>query len=151
MKIEKLLEELLLEYLDLDLTVKFIDDLRNTIGNEEPTINYKAAITLHIANFYNGIENILKRICKYLKVTLPYGSDSHIVLFQMFSDPSSTTLPYLFDLTIINDFIGLRKFRHYAMHGYAFKIDWNYMKDNIVSINEIYYKFKVNVEKFLQK
>jgi hypothetical protein len=97
------------------LTVKFIDDLRNTIGNEEPTINDKAAITLHIANLYNGIENILKRICKYLKVTLLYGSDSHIVLFQMFSDPSSTELPYLVDLTIIYEFIGSRKFRHYAI------------------------------------
>ena len=65
MKAIDLIEEINSEISFLDITISDIIEIFNEISNNLPTKNQKAAITLYIANFYNGIENILKRISKY--------------------------------------------------------------------------------------
>jgi hypothetical protein len=63
----------------------------------EPTVRENAAAAAFLAQFYNGIENILKRICRCHNVPLPTGDTWHTVLFQRFCSPAYADLPLLFD------------------------------------------------------
>jgi hypothetical protein len=145
-----LIEQLNTELEYLDTTITNIIVLRDSISNNEPDIVQKAAMNQFISEFYNGIENILKRICKYSKVTIPHGGDSHINLFNFFIINNNEKLPVLFNSDIENEFIKIRKFRHFVIHGYSFKVEWSYLKDSVNSIDNIYQKFKKNVLEFIK-
>jgi len=67
----------------------------------------------------------------------------------MFCDSNSLDLPFLFDESIKDTFTGIRRYRHYAMHGYAFQIDWDRIKNSILNIESVYQHFKNNLENFL--
>lgn len=136
-----------LEY--LDITIKDIVDINILIDKNLPNKTQLAAIVLYIAQFYNGFENILKRICKYYKITLPYGGDSHIALTNMFNNNATKPLPILIDDSIINDISSIRKFRHFVIHGYAFQIEWKQIKSSVERIDSIYHHFKNNVSEFI--
>ncbi len=98
-----------------------------------------------VSEFYNGIENILKRICKFNNIPLPYGEDSHIKLFNLYVTSANTTLPIIFIPEIANEFKQIRKFRHFIIHGYSFKLEWSYVKDSVAKIDSIYQIVKHNI------
>jgi hypothetical protein len=149
MNLEELNNQIELEILDLNLTVDYIKELYGNIGKTEPDAFQKAAITQFVAQFYNGIENILKKVCKYRQISLPYGANSHIELFNMFVSNNNDNNPILFPDMILDDFIGIRKFRHFAIHGYAFKINWEYIKSSVSRIADIFDYFKIELYKYL--
>ena len=96
--------------------------------------------------FYNGIEIILKRICKSKDVTIPSGGESHIKLFKLFCDKGHPKLPTLFTKEIEDEFIKIRKFRHFVIHGYSFNIEWLYLKDSVKELEKHYHIFKQIVQ-----
>ncbi len=149
MSLTDIINQITIEFSYLDITINDLLELYHQIGDNEPTKHQKAASTQYISQFYNGVENILKRICKFYNITLPTGGDSHINLSKMFSNSEQKPLPLLFDDIIINDFAGMRRFRHFVIHGYAFLIEWDKLKDNIAHIESVYEHFKNNVNKFL--
>jgi hypothetical protein len=149
MNLLELTEEINIEFSDIDLIIKYIIELREKIGDKEPYHSDLAAIIQYVVNFYNGVEIILKRISKYHKFQLPYGADSHIQLFQMFDGSIPNELPILFNNEFKMEFIEIRKFRHFAIHGYAFKIKYTNIKNSLKLIENIYNSFKTNVLGYL--
>lgn len=150
MKIQILREEIKIELTYLDSTIKSIIELRNLIADAQPDVFQKAAMSQFIIEYYNGIENILKRICKYHNISLPYGDDSHIRLFNLFTEGNTNQLPIIFDNVIANEFKQIRKFRHFAVHGYSFKIDWKFLKNSIYSIEHYYQLAKKNILNYIK-
>lgn len=106
-------KEIYIEYEFLDKLKSEINKILNSIPSEKPDATQITALSAYALQFYTIIENILKRISKFNKLTLPKGSDWHLILFNRFSDPPFENLPLLFDDSIKDDFIALRKFRHY--------------------------------------
>ena len=78
----------------------------------EVSMRNKTAAAAFLAQFYGGIENILKRISRFYGVSLPSGNLWHVELFKRFCKPPSEPLPLLFDRTLSEELAPYRKFRH---------------------------------------
>jgi hypothetical protein len=71
----ELKEEVAIEVEAIETVLAELDSLRRDVAEPGPTARDLAAAGLFLANFYNGIENILKRICRYQRVEVPSGGD----------------------------------------------------------------------------
>lgn len=151
MTADELREEINIELELIEETLREIVSLRDDVKGREPTIREKTAAASFMAQFYSGIENILKRISRFKSVPLPIGETWHIELFKRFCSPSYKKLPVLFDESLALAIAPYRKFRHVVFHGYGFQLDWNRMKEGLENINDVYSKFKANLIDYLNK
>ncbi len=147
MKRTELIEEINTELSNLDITVKSIKELYRIIADKEPDKFQKAAVNQFIMEFYSGVENILKRICRAKNIEIPSGGDSHISLFKLFCEKGNPDLPVIFTKEIEDEYIKIRKFRHFVIHGYSFKVDWSYLKDSVKELEVNYNTFKQIIKK----
>ncbi|MFC2130768.1 hypothetical protein ACFLSQ_04990 [Bacteroidota bacterium] len=150
MKTDKLNEEIEIELKNIAKVINFIKETQNEIGNNEPDVIQKAAVSQFVSEFYHGVENILKRLCKFYQIHLPTGNSSHLELLNMFSYNNDGNLPVIFDNEIYADFSAIRKFRHYIIHGYAFHIKWDIIKNNVASLDGLFNKFQTNINALLK-
>jgi hypothetical protein len=139
--------------IELDLfavVVRELVSLKADIGDHEPTMREITAAAGFLAQFYNGIENILKRISRFNDVPLPTGAMWHVELFKRFCTPPFDPLPALFDEPLAQALSPFRKFRHVVHHGYGFQLDWVRMKEGISTLEDIFYRFKTNILNYLK-
>jgi len=123
--------------------------LQRDLAHRNPTVREKAAAAAFLARFYNGIENILKRISHYHNVPLPADETWHVELFQRFCSPSYTDLPVLFDDVLASALAPYRRFRHVAFHGYAFQLDWNHMAEGVARVEDMLSRVTASVSDYL--
>jgi hypothetical protein len=142
MTFDELQEDIQTELDWMATVVQEIVDLRQDTINIEPTNREKTAASAYLAQFYNGVENILKRFSRFFNMPLPTSSNWHIDLFNRFCSPPEEPLPPLFDDTLITDMTGLRKFRHVVHHGYGFQLDWERLVGGMNRIEDIFEQFK---------
>lgn len=102
-----------------------------------------AAIATFIHNFYNGIENILKRVLLLKKKRAKEGADWHKDLLKasveadiISSDLCDTLAKYL-------------SFRHFFIHGYGFTLKWEALQPLVANIDQTLRDFKAAVGKHL--
>lgn len=112
------------------------------MGDSTPNNIYKTALGGFASQFYNGIENILKRVHKYLGIELPKGDDWHIVILDRFSENSSFDLPFKFSKELIILLTDYRRFRHYFFHGYSHNLNWEILKSGALDIRKVYEQFR---------
>ena len=74
----------------MEMTVDELVALQRDLDHKEPTTREKTAAAAFLAQFYNGLENILKRIYRYHGLDLPTGETWHVELFQTICDLSTT-------------------------------------------------------------
>ncbi len=67
---------------NLERVVSKIRELRKEIGTSEPSFRNKAAFGALLHSFYNGVENILKRIAEEVDQGVPMGGSWHRVLLR---------------------------------------------------------------------
>ncbi len=149
MTVEDLQEEISIELENIIKTLEELSALQRDTEGREPTIREKTAAAAFLAQFYNGIENILKRISHYHAVPLPAGDTWHIELFKRFCDPPYPPLPSLFDSSLASDMAPYRKFRHVVHHGYGFQLEWERMVEGIDNVDHVYRCFKIKLEGYL--
>ena len=123
--------------------------LQNDIASHSPTLREKTAAAAFLAQFYNGIENILKRIAVFHDVELPSGETWHVELFQRFSAPSDPRLPELFGEELARDLAPYRRFRHVFFHSYSFHLEWNRMQEGVEHIDEVFSRFNDSLVNYL--
>ncbi len=116
----ELREEIVVELEAMEMTVSELLALQQDMVEREPTVRENTATAAFLAQFYNGLENILKRICHFHGVPLPTGETWHIELFQRFSAPADPGLPQLFNEALASVLAPYRRFRHVAFHSYGF-------------------------------
>lgn len=150
MKSEELRKEIDIELELLESTLKELAALRSDVDEREPTVREKTAAAAFLAQFYGGIENILKRICHFQGIPIPVGDSWHIDLFKHFCKPGYSRLPVLFDESLASDMAAFRKFRHVVYHGYGFQLDWSRMKEGVWAIDNVYLRFKTRLLKYMQ-
>jgi hypothetical protein len=109
-----------IEFRMMEKVINEVMNLKTDALNQSPTIREIAAASSFLAQFYNGIDNILKRIARFNNIPLPKGESWHIELFNRFCDPPSFSLPLLFDNKFKPEIASFRKFRHIVFHGYSF-------------------------------
>jgi hypothetical protein len=123
MKPEELREEIAIELELMEATVRELSALQNDLAGREPTVREKTAAAAFLAQFYNGVENILKRISRFHAVPLPTSDTWHVDLFKRFCMPPYEPLPALLDEPLASALAPFRKFRHVVYHSYGFELD----------------------------
>ncbi len=151
MKLTDLAEQIDIEFEAIQSTVDELSSLRGDVATREPTVRELAAAGLFLANFYNGIENVLKRICRFHEIDIPAGSDWHVELAKAFCDPPREGLPPLLDTQLADDLAPFRQFRHVVHHGYGFRLRWPDMLPGVEGAADIFAKFKGAVESHLHE
>lgn len=149
MQLDDLHEEIKIELDLMSAIVNELLSLQKDVRERTPTIREKAATGAFLAQFYGGVENILKRICKYNNVSIPSGSTWHLDLFKMFCDPPTPPLPVLFNEKFKNRIAPFRKFRHVVHHGYGFQLEWERMSPGIEIIEQIFTEFSNSIGNYL--
>jgi hypothetical protein len=149
MKPAELGEEIAVELEALEATVDELLALQRDVAHREPTVREKTAAAAFLAQFYNGIENILRRISRYHNVPLPTGETWHVDLFQRFCRPSHPALPALFDEALASALAPYRRFRHVAFHGYGFQLDWSRMAEGVVNLQDMFSQLKAVLSDYL--
>ncbi len=146
---KELFEEISIELEQIETVLRELRLLLKDVSGREPTVREKTAASSFLAQFYGGIENILKRISRFNAIKLPEGDTWHIDLFKRFCSPPHDIFPLLFDDALAADMAPYRKFRHVVHHGYGFELDWNRMREGIERIEDVYKRFKSRVLDYL--
>lgn len=81
MRPEDLREEMAIELELMDATVQELLALQRDAAERELTVREKTAAAAFLAQFYNGVENIFRRISRFQGVPLPTGATWHVDLF----------------------------------------------------------------------
>ncbi len=151
MKAEDLRLEIAIELEAISKVVAELSALQSDLEAEqrEPTVREKTAAAAFLAEFYSGIENILKRICVYNNRSLPTGDTWHIELFQFFCSPPQPPLPALFDDELAAELKSFRKFRHVFFHGYGFYMDWDRMQHGVATVEHLLGMLKAKLDEYL--
>lgn len=150
MKPAELREEIAVELESMELTVNELLALKRDLKGKEPTTREKTAAAAFLAQFYNGLENILKRISSYNNVSLPAGETWHVELFQRFCSPSHPDIPQLFDEELASALAPYRRFRHVVFHSYGFQLDWSRMAEGIAKVESVFDRIKSSLSQYLQ-
>lgn len=143
-------EEIALELDLLNLTVGELLALQQDVAERQPTMRETAATATFLAQFYTGLENVLKRISRFHNVPLPTGEMWHVELFKRFCIPAYPPLPGLFDPYLAATLAPYRRFRHVVHHGYSFQLDWDRMQEGISDIRSVLAQFTANLAAYLQ-
>ncbi len=147
---DDLREEIHIELEFMEGTVNELVSLKHDLIERKPTSREKAAAAVFLADFYNGVENTLKRICRYHSISLPSGDTWHVDLFVRFCEPSYPSLPLLFDEQLRSELSYFRKFRHVVRHGYAFQLEWNRMRQGVENVEVVFSRFKQLLDEYLK-
>lgn len=148
---QRYLQEVALEIENLTLLIQELQKIIDAQELNEPDIVLKTATSSFMAQYYTGIENILKRISKYFSIPLPKSDSWHFELFSFFCNPPHSHLPILFTDDIKNEINELRKFRHRFHHGYSFTLEWDELLIGAKTVIDTFKPFSQNVNSFLQK
>ncbi|MBU0701594.1 hypothetical protein KKE26_09960 [bacterium] len=149
MKLNDLKEEVGIEFELMDETINELLSLKKEISGREPTVREKTAAAAFLAQWYGGVENILKRFYRYHNIALPVGDNWHTEIVKGISDPPLKGLPLLIDNTLFIALAPFRKFRHVVYHGYGFQLEWARMLPGIEQISTIFLMFKERVERLM--
>jgi len=150
MTITELREEIAIELDAMQTVVTELEQLNQDVAERLPTLREKTAAGAFLAQFYTGVENILKRICAFYGVPVPEGMQWHISLFKHFCAPAHSSLPVLFDDDLATRLAPFRNFRHAFAHAYGFQLHWERMRPGIAEVEVIFQRFQHVILTFLQ-
>jgi len=150
MKPEELREEIAIELELMETAVRELMALQRDLAGREPAVREKTAAAAFLAQFYNGVEDILKRISRFHAVPLPTGDTWHVDLFKRFYMPPHEPLPALFNEPLASALAPFRRFRHVVYHGYSFELDWGRMREGVESVESVFGQFKSALSDYLQ-
>ena len=141
----KLIEEIKIEIDSMAIIVSDVESLLNEVSDSQPNNIYKTALGGFASQFYNGIENILKRIHKHSGIELPTGDDWHIVILDRFSENSKFNFPFKFSFDLVKKLSDYRRFRHYFFHGYSHNLNWQILTSGVEDIGEVFEQIKKEI------
>ena len=143
-KHEQLKRDILFELGQLDMTMEKIKGVRG----DNTEIN-KAALGTYLMNFYNGIENIMKRAAKEYYKKMPKGDIWHKQLLQL-SSAYNGKKAVLFTKNTVDELYNYLTFRQVFIHGYGFTLSWDKMKSLADNIDKLWQEIKNQIAEFMK-
>lgn len=116
-----------------------LNNLKKVAQKKSKTIVELAAMGTFLCNIYNGIENILKQILIAKGKKISNSGNWHKGLIKLaiknglISDELAVKL---------YDYLG---FRHFFIHGYGFRLDWDRMKSLVGNIADVWEDIKNSI------
>jgi len=134
---------------DLERIVEEIEELLRDLASSEPSYKDKAAMGAFLHNFYNGIENVLKRIAEEIDRAVPSGSEWHRALLQRMAEGVENLRPAVLKAETVTKLLSYLGFRHFFRHSYTFEIDWEKVKPLAVNARAVLETIKDDLKEFL--
>jgi len=137
---DNLLQDIAAEKERIESTLKALEE---TLRRKKRGFIELAAIATCLHNAYNGIENLLKRILKYMKVPLPDSSTSHKDLL------TSATERGIIPHEISEALDEYRAFRHFFVHGYGILLQETPLEPLAQNLPKVWHRLEVELNSFL--
>lgn len=134
----------------IDETLERLLDARNEFDAKKRNYLVEPAMGTYLMNFYNGIENIIKRIVKSCYLTFPKGANWHKELLNLSSNPPSEKIA-LFNANIEERLHAYRNFRHRFVSGYGFQLKGEKMLELIDNARPLWIEIKKAISYFWDK
>jgi hypothetical protein len=99
-------------------------------------------------SFYNGIENIFKRIAEGLDEGLPARQFWHRSLLDAMGGPGKAR-PAAISAGMVDRLDSYLDFRHFFRHSYTFSLRWDRMKDLVLGCEKTLEMLEDELERFL--
>ena len=108
------------------------------------------AMGTYLMNFYNGIENILKRISKEYYLIMPKGNSWHKELLVLsYSVPEGKIA--IFDQGMVERIVPYKDFRHRFVSGYGFQLKGEKMLELINDVGPLWNDVKRAISEFFNR
>jgi hypothetical protein len=146
----ELREDVGVELEALKAIVQELISLQADVADRAPTVREQTAAAAFLAQFYTGVENILKRISAYHNVPLPTGETWHVDLFRRFCSPAHPRLPALFDASLEVALAPYRRFRHVVLHSYGFQLEWSRMAEGVAAVENVFAQITAKLTEYLR-
>lgn len=149
-KYKTLREDILDEEKAIKETLERLFKVRNNFVPNKEDYSAEPAMGTYLMNFYNGIENILKRISKNYYLTMPKGENWHKELLTLSFNPPSDKIA-IFNQNIVERLHSYRNFRHRFISGYGFQLKGEKMLELIDNIESLWNDIKKAISDFWDK
>ena len=122
--------------------------LEKCAGNPPSDLELSAlAAMLH--SFYNGIENIFKRIGEELDGHSPRSEFWHRQLLDSMSEPGKVR-PAVISKGLVECLDSYLDFRHFFRHAYIFTLRWDRMKGLVLGCEDTLRRLEAELDSFLR-
>ena len=108
-----------------------------------------SALAAMLHSFYNGFENIFKRVATELDGGLPRGEAWHRELMDSMSRPGGDRSAILSEQLIerLDDYL---EFRHFFRHAYIFTLNWDRMKNLVLGSEQTLRLVEDELDRFFE-
>ena len=149
-KLTELIEDILDEEKAIGETIILLKEVRNQFGRSAKDFSTEPAMGTYLMNFYNGIENIIKRICKIYYQIFPKGASLHKELLNLSSQPPEGKIA-IFNEDIVTQLHSYLNFRHRFISGYGFQLKGEKMLELIDNIDPLWNDIRKSINCFLKE
>lgn len=147
---QELKEDVLDEQKAIDETIERLLGIKENIRPQRPDYLTEPAMGTYLMNFYNGIENILKRISKEYYLIIPKGNSWHKELLILSYSASEGKIA-IFDQGIVERIIPYKNFRHRFVSGYGFHLKEEKMLELINDVGPLWDDVKMAISRFFDR
>jgi hypothetical protein len=147
---KELKEDVLDEARAIEETLERLHKVSGQFDPQTKDYSTEPAMGTYLLNFYNGIENILKRISKKYYLAMPKGGSWHKELLVLSSDPPQGKMA-IFNQSIVERLHPYRNFRHRFVSGYGFQLKGEKMLELIDNIEPLWNDIKQAISDFWDK
>ncbi len=147
---QELKEDIIDEQKAIEETLVRLREVRSRFDSKYKDYCTEPAMGTYLMNFYNGIENIIKRISRQYYHTMPKGRSWHKELLELaFNPPNGKTV--ILNQGIVDRLHLYRGFRHRFVSGYGFQLKGEKMLELTDNIESLWDDIKESVSLFLGK
>jgi len=137
---------------DLKDLALVIQEIQETFAGlpipQEPSHKDKAALGAFVHSFYNGLENVLKRLAQEVDRSIPTGEGWHRALLRRMSVEVPGVRPAVLRPKTVEALEPYLGFRHFFRHAYTFEIEWEKLKPLVEQAREVFERARQDIEVF---
>lgn len=136
---------------DLNAVQTEVQATASQISSTGSSSRDKAALGAFLHSFYNGVENVLKRLAQEMDGGVPVGEGWHRALLRRMETPVEGVRPAVLDPNTVERLEPYLGFRHFFRHAYTFEIDWDKLRPLITDIEETLTSFHRDIDRFFDE
>ncbi len=145
----RLLVEIRDELAELSHLKETLDAARSDFARHTPDTLEQGGIALALHDFYNGVENVFRRIALELGEGVPGGDDWHVRLLRNMALQLPDVRPPVIQAETRLALEEFLRFRHIVRHTYGHGLEWERVSALLDRFEDTYAAFIADVKGFI--